>query len=49
VRHGPSSQNRKGVSDFRSHLEGRVGFVEMVNPQRAAQLRELLTMIDWST
>lgn len=25
VRHGPISQNREGVPDFRSHLEGRGG------------------------
>ena len=48
VRHGPTSQNREGVPDFRSHLEGRVGFVRMVNPTKAAQLQELLATIDWS-
>jgi hypothetical protein len=47
VRHGPSLQNREGISDFRSHLEGRVGFVQMVNPQKAARLRALFSMIDW--
>src|SRR5262249_23329973 len=31
VRHGPESQNRDGHPSFRSHLEGRVGFVESIN------------------
>ncbi len=35
VRSGPESQNRAGVPDFRSHLEGRVGFVEMINCAKA--------------
>jgi hypothetical protein len=48
VRHGPTSQNREGVPDFRSSLEGRLGFVQMVNPAKAARLRELLSTIDWS-
>lgn len=48
ARQGPSSQNRDGVSDFKLHLEGRVGFVQMVNPRKAAEFRELLSMIDWS-
>ena len=48
VRYGPSSQNRGGVSDFKSHLEGRVGFVQMVNPAKSAWLRELFSKIDWS-
>lgn len=47
VRHGPNSQNREGVPDFRSHLEGRVGFVHMVNPTKAARLQKLLCVIDW--
>ncbi len=31
VRSGPESQNRSALPDFRSHLEGRIGFVEMIN------------------
>jgi hypothetical protein len=36
VRRGPESQNRAGVVDFRVHLEGWVGFVEMINPEKRA-------------
>src|SRR5260370_32283047 len=32
VRHGPESQNREAHPRFRSHLDGRVGFVETINP-----------------
>ncbi len=34
IRLGPESQNRDAHPAFRSHLEGRVGFVEMVNPAK---------------
>lgn len=48
LRHGPRSQNRAGAADFKSHLEGRIGFVQMINPAKAARLRELFSLIDWS-
>jgi hypothetical protein len=48
VRHGPTSQNRERVPDFRSHLEGRTSFVQMVNPTKAVRLQKLLSAIDWS-
>ena len=32
VRFGADSQNLSGHSNFRAHLEGRVGFVESINP-----------------
>ena len=32
VRVGPVSQNRERLPDFRAHLQGKIGFVEMVNP-----------------
>jgi hypothetical protein len=47
VRRGPESQNRDGHSSFRSHLEGRVGFVESINPARGARLRAILEQIQW--
>jgi hypothetical protein len=47
VRHGPESQNREGHADFRTHLKGRVSFVEMVNPKRGARLRNLFDRIAW--
>ena len=47
VRLGPDSQNREGHSDFRSHLEGRVAFVEMINPGKAKRLRRIFEQIRW--
>lgn len=47
VRHGAESQNRDGRPNFREHLEGRVGFVEMVNPQRGKRLRAIFERISW--
>jgi hypothetical protein len=47
LRHGPESQNREGHPAFRSHLEGRISFVHMVNPSKAKRLRALFEQIDW--
>ena len=47
VRSGAGSQNREGHPDFRSHLEGRVGFVEMVNPTKGPRLRRIFEQIQW--
>jgi hypothetical protein len=47
IRNGPSSQNREVHPDFRSHLAGRIGFVEMINPSRGAKLRSLFAAITW--
>jgi RNA-directed DNA polymerase len=47
VRLGPESQNRDALPDFRSHLQGQVGFVEMVNRVKGQQLRALLDAIQW--
>jgi hypothetical protein len=47
VRHGPESQNRTGYADFRSHLRGRIAHVQMINPRRAAKLREIMGRIAW--
>ncbi len=48
VRHGPESQNRGKHSAFRAHLEGRVGFMESVNPAKAKRLRAVLDQIRWT-
>jgi len=45
ARFGPESQNRQGLPDFRSHLEGRIGFVEMVNRSQAQKLRRIFQSI----
>ncbi len=49
VRHGFDSQNREGHIDFRSHLEGRVAWVESVNPARGMRLRGLLDVVKWES
>jgi hypothetical protein len=48
ARHGPDSQNRAGVPDFRRHLDGRIAWVEQVNPPRGAKLRALFERIVWA-
>ena len=48
VRLGPASQNREGRPRFRAHLEGRVAFVEMINPNKGKRLREILERIRWA-
>jgi RNA-directed DNA polymerase len=47
VRLGPESQNREGHPAFRAHLEGRVGFVESINPAKGMRLRTILDRIAW--
>jgi len=47
VLHGPASQNRAAHPDFRAYLEGRVGFIESVNPARGQRLRSRLQQIVW--
>ena len=47
ARHGPASQNRAALPDFRAHLEGRIGFVEMVNREQGQRLRELFEAVRW--
>jgi RNA-directed DNA polymerase len=48
VRHGPASQNRTGVPDFRAHLLGRIAWVEQIHPEHAAKLRRQFERIVWS-
>jgi hypothetical protein len=47
VRHGAESQNREGHPAFQQHLDGRVGFVEMVNPAKGSRLRRIFERIEW--
>lgn len=47
VRLGPESQNREAHPRFRSHLEGRVGFVETINAAKGLRLRRLFEQIRW--
>lgn len=46
-RHGPGSQNRAAVSDFRAHLLGRIAWVESLNPQRGGKLRRQFAQVAW--
>ena len=47
IRAGAESQNRDAHPSFRSHLDGRVGFVETINPRKGQRLRELFEQIEW--
>ena len=47
VRHGVHTQNRNAHPDFRAHLEGRVSFVEMINPAKGMRLRRTFDQIRW--
>jgi hypothetical protein len=47
LRLGPKGQNREGHAHFRSHLEGRVAFVESIHRERGKKLREILARIEW--
>lgn len=47
VRFGPESQVREFRGSFREHLLGRIGFVEMVRPEKGARLRRIFEEIRW--
>ncbi len=47
TRLGPESQNREAHPHFQMHLEGRVGFVESINPAKGKRLRAILEQIRW--
>ena len=47
VRNGPRSQNPVAHADFRSHLQGRIAFVSMINPARGQRLRTIFDRIQW--
>ncbi len=47
VRRGPESQNREAHPSFRLHLEGRVRFVETINPEKGKRLRAIFETIEW--
>ena len=46
--HGPASQNRDGIANFKQHLSGRINWVAQVNPARAEKLSALMEQIDWN-
>jgi hypothetical protein len=45
--HGPENQNGAAHPDFRAHLDGRVTWIESVNPARGAKLRQAFGCIEW--
>ena len=45
--HGPASQNRANVCDFRGHLLGHIAWVGQFNPARKAKLMRLFERIEW--
>jgi RNA-directed DNA polymerase len=47
VLHGPVSQNKGQLADFRSHLLGRIGWVGRFSVTRQARLMRLFEQIDW--
>jgi hypothetical protein len=47
VRLGPENQNHDAHRAFRLHLDGRVGFVEMINPAKGKRLRTIFEQIQW--
>ncbi|HYG77957.1 MAG TPA: reverse transcriptase family protein [Planctomycetota bacterium] len=47
ARKGPGTQNRDNHPNFRAHLQGRVAFVESVNPEKGRKLRQLFQAIRW--
>ena len=47
ARHGPASQNRAGVPDFRAHLLGRIAWVEQLHPEHGKKLKGQFNHIDW--
>jgi RNA-directed DNA polymerase len=47
ARRGPQHENRTGHAEFRSHLMGRIAWVEQLNPVRGRKLRERFAAIDW--
>lgn len=48
ARLGPATQNRGAHPEFRLHLEGRISFVEMINPAKGQRLRTIFEQINWA-
>lgn len=47
LRSGPATQNRESHPRFREHLEGRVRYVETINPAKGQRLRRIYEQIRW--
>jgi hypothetical protein len=47
IKHGPASQNRENVPDFREHLRGRIAHVMHIGPERGRKLMRMFERIAW--
>ncbi|MGP0072491.1 MAG: reverse transcriptase family protein [Bryobacteraceae bacterium] len=47
VRLGAQSQNKTAHPRFRAHLDGRIGWVESINPAKGQRLRAMFDQITW--
>ncbi len=47
IRYGPDSQNRQGLTVYKSHLAGRIAYVSWLNPSKGERLKALWKRIDW--
>jgi RNA-directed DNA polymerase len=47
ARLGPRSQNHAAHPHFQAHLDGRIGWLESVNPAKGQRLRALFEQIVW--
>jgi retron-type reverse transcriptase len=47
IHKGPESQNRQGHADFKSHLAGRIAYVNWLNPSRGERLHRLWKRVEW--
>ncbi|MES1156364.1 MAG: reverse transcriptase family protein [Alphaproteobacteria bacterium] len=45
----PASQNREGHPNLKAHLDGRIGWVEQLNPHRGLKLRLVFDQIEWTS
>jgi hypothetical protein len=45
--HGPETQNRQAIPDFRAHLLGRITWIAALNPTRGEKLRRQFAAIGW--
>ncbi len=47
ARQGAQTQNRTAHAHFRAHLDGRIGWVESINPSKGQRLRAIFERISW--
>jgi RNA-directed DNA polymerase len=48
IKTGPNLQHRDQTIDFRSQLLGRIGWISLSSPHRAAKLKALFEQINWT-